>query len=45
MPDVPLPVRVNEPVRTIPPDKHKPVDAATLRRVRDALVRLPCQSS
>jgi hypothetical protein len=34
-----LPVRVREPVLVIP--LRKPVDLATLTRVRDGLVRLP----
>jgi hypothetical protein len=34
-----LPVRVREPMIGIPP--RKPVDLATLTRVRDGLVRLP----
>jgi hypothetical protein len=41
MPDVPLPVRVKEPVIIIPPRKRKHPDLETLQRVRDGLVRLP----
>jgi hypothetical protein len=44
MPDAALPVRVKEPAIVIPPRKRKPVDAATLQRVRDALVRLSCRN-
>lgn len=38
-----LPVREREPVIVIPPRKP-PVDLETLQRVRDGLVRLPCQN-